>query len=199
MIVESLDRLIEGKTAAEVRLDVVAAAETMPASAAVTEKLSRYRESVKTGDLLGEWRNALVGGDAANGRKIFQERADVQCLRCHSIKGEGGSAGPDLAGIGKKQTREYLLESILFPAKHIAQGWETVTVRVKAGETFAGVLKAENDREVVLVDPEKGEIRIDRATITGRRGGQTAMPSDIAQPLTKFDVRDLVEFLAGLK
>jgi len=148
---------------------------------------------------LAAWRDALVGGDAARGRKIFEERADVQCVRCHSIKGEGGNAGPDLAGIGKRQPREYLLESIVFPAKHIAQGWETVTVRVKGGETLAGVLKSEDDKALVLIDPEKGELKVDRATITGRRGGQTAMPSDIAQPLSKFDLRDLVEFLAGLK
>ena len=165
----------------------------------MSDKLRRYRCSFPKGDELAPWRDALAGGDAARGRKIFQERADVQCVRCHSIKGEGGNAGPDLAGIGKRQPRDYLLESILFPAKHIAQGWETVTVRVQGGDTFAGVLKSEDDRQLVLLDPEKGEVRVDKAKVTGRRGGQTAMPTDIAQPLTKFDLRDLVEFLAGLK
>jgi hypothetical protein len=52
---------------------------------------------------------------------------------------------------------------------------------------------------VVLVDPEKGEVVVEKSQITGRRGGQTAMPSDIAQTLTKHDLRDLVEYLAGLK
>ena len=140
-----------------------------------------------------------AGGDKERGRKIFAERADVQCVRCHSIKGEGGNAGPDLAGIGKRQNREYLLESVLFPARKIAQGWETVTVRVKGGDTIAGVLKSEDSSQIVLIDPEKGERRIDKSTVTARRGGQTAMPSDIAQPLSKHDLRDVVEFLATLK
>ena len=35
----------------------------------------------------------------ALGRKIFFERADVSCLRCHKIAGEGGVAGPDLSGV----------------------------------------------------------------------------------------------------
>jgi quinoprotein glucose dehydrogenase len=74
-----------------------------------------------------------------------------------------------------------------------------VTVRVKNGDTYAGVLRSEDDKQLVLLDPEKGEVRIDKSNITGRRGGQTAMPTDIAQPLTKFDLRDLVEFLSGLK
>ena len=51
----------------------------------------------------------------------------------------------------------------------------------------------------MLTDPEKGDITLDKAEVTARRGGQTAMPQDIAQPLSKHDLRDLVEFLAGLK
>ena len=191
----ALDRLAEGKVAPEARLDLLTAAETRPA---LVPKLEGYRASLASNPL-GAWSDTLVGGDAGRGRKIFHERADVQCLRCHSVKGEGGNAGPDLSGIGRKQTRQYLLESILFPARHIAQGWETVTVRVKNGETFTGVLRSEDERQVVLIDPENGELRIDKAQVTGRRGGQTAMPSDIAQPLTRHELRDLVEFLAGLK
>ena len=35
--------------------------------------------------------------------------------------------------------------------------------------------------------------------VTARRGGQTAMPGDVAKPLSKHDLRDLVEFLSRLK
>ena len=193
---DGMDRLLAGKVPPEARLDLLAASE---ARAALAEKVAHYRASFPGDDALAPFRDTLAGGDVARGKVIFQERADVQCLRCHAIKGDGGSAGPDLAGIGKKQSREYLLESILFPAKHIAQGWETVTVRLRNGDTFAGVLKSEDDRQLVLLDPEKGELRLDKSQVTARRGGQTAMPSDIAQPLSKHDLRDLVEFLAGLK
>jgi len=196
---DALDQLVAGKVVPEARLDLLAAAEARASSSSVAGKLRRYRDSLPKDDPLAPWRDILAGGDVSRGRKIFQERADVQCLRCHSIKGEGGNAGPDLGGIGKRQTREYLLESILFPAKHIAQGWETVTVRLKNGDTVAGVLKSEDAGQIVLVDAEKGEVRIDKAQVTGRRGGQTAMPADIAQPLSKHDLRDLVEFLASTK
>ena len=199
LLVESLAQLSAGKVAPEARLDLISAAEARQDVPAVAEGVARYRASLRKDDPLAGFREALVGGDAARGRNIFQGRTDVQCLRCHAVKGEGGNAGPDLAGIGKKQTREYLLESILFPPKHIAQGWETVVVRVKNGDTFAGVLKSEDEKQIVLLDPEKGELRVDKALVTGRRGGQTAMPHDIATTLSKHDLRDLVEFLAGLK
>jgi quinoprotein glucose dehydrogenase len=196
---ESLAQLAAEKIAPEARLDLIAAAEARQDVPAVAKRLAAYRASLPKDDPLAGFRETLAGGDAARGRNIFQGRTDVQCLRCHAVKGEGGNAGPDLAGIGKKQTREYLLESILFPPKHIAQGWETVVVRMKNGDTFAGVLKSEDAKQVVLLDPEKGEIRVDKALVTGRRGGQTAMPHDIATTLSKHDLRDLVEFLAGLK
>jgi quinoprotein glucose dehydrogenase len=199
LLLEALDRLLANQVAPEARLDLVAAAESRQASSAVAAKLKQYRDSFPQDDPLAAYRDTLVGGDREWGRRIFQERTDVQCLRCHSIKGEGGTAGPDLAGIGKKQSREYLLESILFPAQRIAPGFETVVVRVNNGDTFAGVLKSEDAKELVLIDPEKGELRIPTGTITGRRGGQSAMPSDIAAPLSKHDLRDLVEFLASLK
>jgi len=198
LLSEALDRLLAGKIAAEARLDLLTAA-TASKSSGVDKRLRQYESSRPKDDPLAPFRETLAGGDGERGRKIFYDRADVQCLRCHAIKGDGGSAGPDLAGIGKRQSREYLLESVLFPARHIAQGWETVTVRVKNGDVIAGVLKKEDDRQLVLTDPEKGDITLDKAEVTARRGGQTAMPQDIAQPLSKHDLRDLVEFLAGLK
>ena len=198
LLTGALDRLVAGKLAPEPRLDLLTAAANHT-SPRVAEKLRQYESLRPKDDPLAGFREALAGGDREMGRAIFAERTDVQCLRCHAVKGEGGSAGPDLSRIGERQTREYLLESILFPAKHIAQGFETVTVRLDNGDTVAGVLKSEDARHVVLVDPEKGDVKIEKARITARRGGQTAMPPDIAQTLSKHDLRDLVEFLAGLK
>jgi quinoprotein glucose dehydrogenase len=196
LIAQSLDKLIAGKVPPEARLDLLTTAAVRPGLAG---KVKQYESMRPKDDPLAAYRETLAGGDRERGRKIFTERADVQCLRCHAIKGDGGTAGPDLAGIGKKQSREYLLESVLLPGKQIAKGWETVTVRLKNGDTLAGVLKAEDEHNIVLADPEKGEVKLDKADVTARRGGQTAMPADVAQPLSKQDLRDVVEFLATLK
>src|SRR2546429_977817 len=48
------------------------------------------------------YREAMVGGDAEAGRKVFFEKTEVSCLRCHKINGVGGEVGPDLTGIGKR-------------------------------------------------------------------------------------------------
>ena len=40
-------------------------------------------------------------------------KGDTQCLKCHTVRGQGGSIGPDLSMIGKKASRENLYDSLL--------------------------------------------------------------------------------------
>jgi quinoprotein glucose dehydrogenase len=119
-------------------------------------------------------------------------------MRCHSVQHKGGNAGPDLAEVGVRLKREQILESIVLPSKTIAQGFETVAVRLKDGTTYAGQVKSEDDKILRLVDPGKSDVRIDKSQIKSRRGGMSSMPDNIVQTLSKQDVRNLVEFLAGL-
>jgi quinoprotein glucose dehydrogenase len=202
---KSLDRLLEGKVAPEVRLDVLDAA-AKRRDPQVLEKLKQYEASRKKDDPFADYRETLAGGDVEKGKKIFLERADVSCLRCHRINGEGGNAGPDLAGVAARHPREYLLESILYPNKQIAQGWETVIVRLKTGDVVSGVLKQETDQELrlELVDPNNPNAKpkpltIPKKDIDKRRGGQSAMPEGMTKSLKKQDLRNLVEFLSTLK
>ena len=206
IVSRAMDRLLEKKVAPEVRVDVLDAAAKRGRSAEVQEKLKRYAASLDKHDPLAEFRDALVGGDVEKGRKIFMERADLSCLRCHRINGYGGNAGPDLAGVGAKHPREYFLESILLPQKQIAQGWETVIVRKKNGDVVSGILKAETETELrlELVDTNNPDARpkpltIAKKDIDKKRGGQSAMPEGLGKTLKKADLRNLVEFLASLK
>src|SRR5205085_4989192 len=114
---------------------------------------------------LSAFSECLQGGDAAEGRKIFFERAEAFCSRCHQINGEGGEAGPKLTGIGSRQPREYLLESIILPNAKIAQGWETVVVTLKDGRSFAGSVKSETDSKLFLNSPEDGDVTVNKADI----------------------------------
>jgi quinoprotein glucose dehydrogenase len=167
--------------------------------------LKRLDAARRTDDPLAEYRVTLAGGDPMAGEKIFEERADVSCIKCHSVNGFGGNAGPDLAGIGAKQTREYLLESIIHPPAKIAEGWEAVIVRLKNGEVVSGIVKGETEQELVLnviTDPTRGIIRpiaLKKKDIDRRRGGQSAMPEGLVKALNRRELRDLIEYLASLK
>jgi quinoprotein glucose dehydrogenase len=153
-------------------------------------------------DELGAHRLALTGGSIDEGRKIFFERAEAQCARCHKIEGqgsEGGMVGPELTKIGAAKDRTYLLESIVFPNKHIAEGFQSVLVTTKDGTSFAGVVQSESDSELVLNSPEDGIVKIKKSDITARERGLSSMPEGLSALLSRRDLRDLVEYLSSLK
>lgn len=203
-IAEALQRLVAGSVAPEVQLDVLDAA-AKRWDPEIRKMLEQYESDRPKDSPLAEYRETLAGGDAGAGEKIFEERADVACMKCHSVDGFGGNAGPDLAGVGVKQTREYLLESILLPPAKIAEGWESIVVRLKNGEVISGIVKKETDQEVVLnviTDPTRGIVKpvvLKKKDIDRRRGGQSAMPEGLAKTLSKRDLRNLIEYLATLK
>jgi quinoprotein glucose dehydrogenase len=197
-----MDRLLAGQVRPELQLDVLEAAAKRPGQE-FKERLTRYERARPSEDELRSFRECLLGGNAEEGKKIFLERVEVSCVRCHKAggagAGEGAEVGPDLKGIGSRQTREYLLEAITFPNKTIAAGFENVLVTMKAGPIYAGVVKTENDAELQLNSPEDGLLTLKKSEIKARERGLSAMPEELRQVLTKQDLRDLVEFLSNLK
>ncbi|HUS35810.1 MAG TPA: PQQ-dependent sugar dehydrogenase [Verrucomicrobiae bacterium] len=181
--VEPLKKLI-GKAAPELALDVSQTAALYPA--------------LKEGAEIKNPNPLLIGGNVNEGRRIFEERSDLACTRCHAVKGNGGTVGPALDGIGGKQTREYLLESILQPNKQIAKGYDNLLVTHAGGQT-AGVVIRETGVAVEINSLEDGPVTIPKADIRNISRGMSAMPEGLGQMLTPFELRNLVEYLASLK
>ena len=155
-------------------------------------------------NLLEVYSFCLTGGDSVRGRDVFFNNPTVQCLRCHKVSGEGGTVGPDLTGIGGRQDRQYLLESLVMPNARMAPGFESVVLSLKGGSSLAGTLKRESEDalELDVVDPDTGETHLQtlpKASVVSRERGVSAMPDGLAAQLSPFEVRDLVEYLAGLK
>jgi quinoprotein glucose dehydrogenase len=196
-----MDKLLAGAVAPEAMLDLLESAEKSK-NPAIRQKLETFeskRADAAKNDVLSAYRETLVGGDATLGRKIFLERAEVSCLRCHKLEGQGGVAGPDLTGIAATKDRNYLLTALLDPNKDIAPGFEAVTVNMKAGTRYTGVVRREDEREITLDAGDGATIQIIKAEVEKRTKGLSPMPQDIIKPLSKRDVRNLVEFLASLK
>ncbi|HSU66442.1 MAG TPA: HEAT repeat domain-containing protein, partial [Tepidisphaeraceae bacterium] len=194
-----LDKMLANQVAPDVQLDVLDAAARRQAPE-VQQRLQKVegRWDVAA-DSLAPFRVALQGGDAAAGDKIFHERSDASCLRCHTIHHTGGIVGPVLDGIGTRQAREYILESIVYPNAKIAPGFESVIIRLKNGQTVTGIVKKETDQQVELVDADAHKIEVSKSEIASRERGQSAMPDGFGKTLNKRDVRDLVEYLSSLK
>ena len=193
-----MDKLLAGRVPKELRLDVIEAAQKRSADS-VKEKLATYMARLPKNDPLAPFEPALYGGIPAEGKKVFFDKPEAQCVRCHRINGQGGDVGPDLTHVGSQKDRRYLLESIVLPNQKIAQGFASVTVVLKDGDVQAGVLKSETPTQLVLNSADHGAVTIQKADIKSRHAALSPMPEGLGQILSKEDLRNLVEFLSSLK
>ncbi|HEY2250371.1 MAG TPA: HEAT repeat domain-containing protein, partial [Planctomycetaceae bacterium] len=198
ILVEWLDKALRGEVPPEIQLDLIEAAAKRPLPQ-IQERLKQLQAAGATDDPLAGYRISLAGGNAERGRKIFFERSELSCVRCHKIGGQGGEVGPDLSKIGSQQKREYLLESIVMPDKQIAKGFDPVVLVTESGKVLAGIIKGDDGKVVRLMTAEGTIIEIPKREIEEQVRGHSSMPEDLIKKMSRSELRDLVEFLAGLK
>jgi quinoprotein glucose dehydrogenase len=198
VLTAQLALLSDKKLSPELHLELLEAAAKRPA-ASVSSTLQRFTSSLPPADTLAPFRPALAGGDAAEGKRLFNDHPGAQCLRCHAVRGNGGTVGPDLAGAGKRLTREQLLESIVLPNATITAGYENATIVLKSGANHSGLVKSETATELVLDSPEDGKLTLKKSDFDKRLRTLSAMPEGLDKQMTRRELRDLVEYLAGLK
>jgi quinoprotein glucose dehydrogenase len=198
-----LDRLLGGKVAKELQLEVLEAA-GKHSTPVIEEKLARYQTVRLEEGGLATCSELLYGGNAERGKKIFFEKKEAVCIKCHKVGSEGGETGPPLAGT-TNLSREYILESILQPNAKITPGYETVAVKLKDRSAYSGIVKRESDSELTLLCPPDEEffkdrlVTIPKADIASRRKAGSPMPDGLDKTLSPRDLRDLIDFVASLK
>ena len=138
------------------------------------------------------------GGDVNRGRNLFFTRSNLSCVRCHKVGQIGGEVGPALGALGTQKSRAYLLEAIVAPNTTIAQGFETAVILDTEGNTVSGIIKSEDDEQIVLMDAQGAVVTIEKEAIEARRKGSSSMPADLMKYLNQRELRDLVAYLASL-
>ena len=183
------------------RLDVLEAAHKRAgASPPLKEQLLAYEKSF--GDMehrMIHFREAMHGGSAERGERLFYQRISLGCVKCHKSTKGGGRVGPDLSKIGAEKSREYLLESILNPNKAIAKGYETAIVTTDDGLIHSGIIQSQNDEELELITIEDKVLKFRKRDIEDITRGKSSMPANIIDYLNAYDLRDLIEYLSSLK
>ena len=185
-----VDRLTTGQVPPELKADVLEAARAAQVS------LAAWTNSLSKNDTLSAYRSALSGGSAVRGVRLFQERQDLGCARCHKLRGEGGTVGPELTGLGRSRGREYVLQSLLQPNAQIAPGYESVVLTRKGGGDVSGVLKSESAAELVVQTAEEGLVTVPKTDIASRQRGLSPMPEGLEELMSLLELRDLIEALS---
>jgi quinoprotein glucose dehydrogenase len=209
-LVRQMRRLLEHQLPDSLSLDVTAALAAhgvnykLPNSARnerarLAEELqSKWLAELPQEDALREHRMSLTGGNAANGRRLFHEKVEFLCVRCHRVEGAGVSTvGPDLTGIGDRRNREYLLRAIVIPGADIAPGFEFATLQLKDGSTVVGTIRRESEATLQVEVAEQGGTKlreVSKADVR-ERTSNSAMPP-LATLMSRHELRDLVEYIS---
>ena len=197
-----LDKLVAKQLAGEIQLDVIEAA-NKSGSAALRAKVAKFEASFAATDELAKYRTALLGGNAESGQKIFREKAQTQCLRCHKCEIGDSVVGPELTRIGATKDRADLLESVVLPNKKIAEGFETLVLTLTNGDIVAGTVASQDATGVKLkVADAQGKVQVQTvplAQIKERQAAPSPMAPGMGEMLTRAELRDLIEYLATLK
>lgn len=145
---------------------------------------------------------ALRKGDALKGKALFEASAknELQCLKCHRAMGKGGDIGPDLSLIGKKASKENLLDSLLTPSKAIADQYIVSVIETKNGQVISGLVLSETPEAITLRDGNGKDHRIASNDIEARSKSKVSiMPQDLVAWMSEDDLVDLAEYLLTFK
>jgi cytochrome c oxidase cbb3-type subunit 3 len=168
----------------------------MPGAAAMTDR--EMRQTAAYVRSLGKVPLKPATGDAARGAEIY--RGKGHCAGCHSIRGEGGVAGPDLSGIGESRSTAYLRESLVNPNAAVPEGYLLVTVVPSSGRRVTGVRVNEDSFSIQVRDSDGRSYSFWKKDVTqvDRQRGKSPMPSYQGQ-LSDAELTDLVAYLASLE
>ncbi|HBN74289.1 MAG TPA: glucose dehydrogenase [Planctomycetaceae bacterium] len=197
ILADLLQKMLADQLPLGLHLDVIQAAETTQ-DQQLTGLVKSYNEKFEAGNPIEKFRVCLEGGNKTLGEELFFGNAAASCRRCHLVNGQGGGVGPDLSEIGKKNEAHYLLESIVDPNAKIAKGFETVLLVTIEGKIVSGIIKEETDDFITLVKPMGEIVQIAQDDIEDQAPGKSGMPADIANQMTKAQIRDLVAYLKTL-
>lgn len=133
-------------------------------------------------------------GDWEHGRELFAGGA-LNCVKCHRIRGEGGTVGPDLSNLVHRDART-LERDIRDPGATLHPDYVTYQVELKNGDGHEGFVRFQGNEELRLLDVDGRERVFPRGDVVRLEpAGRSLMPSGLLDGLKPDDVRDLLTFL----
>ena len=137
-------------------------------------------------------------GNPVLGEQIYRRKA-LACINCHAIGGAGPQIGPDLISLGASAPVDYIIDSILQPAKKIKEGYHMTMVSTKDGKMISGTEISAGKEEVVIRDAA-GQLHRVAAKNVKKRDiiPFSMMPPGLTATLNNDEFIHLIAFLANL-
>ena len=135
----------------------------------------------------------LAGGNWLRGRKEFFG-SEAGCSKCHQVRGEGPSIGPDLSNLTKRDYAS-VLRDVTHPSFAINPDYVTQLIVTADGRTLSGTVRTDDDR-LIVSDQEGKETIVPRDDVEEVQSSELSiMPEGIPKILGPERLRDLLTFL----
>jgi putative membrane-bound dehydrogenase-like protein len=144
------------------------------------------------------WKNRLASLDWSQGSKergkLLYDK--IGCQQCHS---GGHAVGPDLAGIGKRFSREEIFTAILQPSRDIPDRYRMTRISTEEGHLYQGVVIYEAVDGTILQQANLETVRIKPEDVAERSTSSLSlMPASLLESATDQQIADLYAYLQSL-
>lgn len=134
--------------------------------------------------------------DFKRGAMLFSA---IRCGSCHTVRGEGGSIGPDLTQLGTRFTAKDILESIIEPNKVISDQYASTVFMLKDGSSMLGRLKNEDEKTYYISqNPYAPQVlkEIPKKSVTSMKTAEVSMmPPGTINVINADELKDLMAYL----
>jgi putative heme-binding domain-containing protein len=121
------------------------------------------------------------------------------CSVCHRIGVKGNLVGPQLDGVGARGA-ERLIEDIMDPNRAVDPAFRLHILKLKSGGLMTGLLRREQDNELVFADTAGQEHSVKKADVAEKQVSPfSLMPSGFGEILPEQELHDLMAFLLERK
>lgn len=139
--------------------------------------------------------SAIENGDTHRGLLVFGSQK-FACVSCHKIGDHGGRIGPTLDKIGLERKPQEIVESLLFPKKHVKPEYVSHLVATEDGQQYRGYFVSEADGILTLKEPSTGELlKVPVDSILARKEEGTLMPEGLVKAMSSQQLSDVVRLL----
>jgi len=151
----------------------------------------------KFGELVSAVKPLATGRSFDVGKQAFKV---ANCIACHRLSEEGRVFGPDLTKLEKKkQSTEYILQSLLEPSKDIDPKFQSSSFILDSGKIIRGMVVEESaDVIKVVIDPiaKAKPTEIKKSSIDERvKSDASIMPKGLLNKLSREEILDLVAYV----
>lgn len=149
------------------------------------------------------WTKQSVLASYGKGKPNFESGKNLYkaslCISCHSMGGEGGSAGPELTQVGTRFSVGDLAEAIITPGATVSDRYRNTNYHMKDGKVVSGRLIEETDRhKTISTNPFSPDLTTNiRKTniVKEEESPNSPMPAGLMNRLNDQEMNDLIAYL----